>query len=43
MILVEGLFDYTALWEAGFHNVTFSLLKMGTDWPVGLCSPRRRN
>jgi DNA primase len=25
VILVEGLFDYTALWEAGFHNVTCSL------------------
>jgi DNA primase len=25
VILVEGLFDYAALWEAGFHNVTCSL------------------
>ena len=25
MILVEGLFDYAALWQAGFHNVTCSL------------------
>ena len=25
MILVEGLFDYAVLWEAGFHNVTCSL------------------
>ena len=25
VILVEGLFDYTALWQAGFHNVTCSL------------------
>ena len=25
MILVEGLFDYAALWEAGFRNVTCSL------------------
>jgi DNA primase len=24
-ILVEGLFDYAALWQAGFHNVTCSL------------------
>jgi DNA primase len=24
-ILVEGLFDYAVLWEAGFHNVTCSL------------------
>jgi DNA primase len=25
VILVEGLFDYAALWAAGFHNVTCSL------------------
>jgi DNA primase len=25
IILVEGLFDYAVLWEAGFHNVTCSL------------------
>jgi DNA primase len=25
MILVEGLFDYAALWQAGFHNITCSL------------------
>ena len=25
MILVEGLFDYAALWQAGFHNVTCSM------------------
>jgi DNA primase len=25
VILVEGLFDFAALWEAGFHNVTCSL------------------
>ena len=25
MILVEGLFGYAALWQAGFHNVTCSL------------------
>lgn len=25
LILVEGLFDYAVLWEAGFHNVTCSL------------------
>jgi DNA primase len=24
-ILVEGLFDYAVLWEAGFHHVTCSL------------------
>jgi DNA primase len=25
VILVEGLFDYAALWQAGFRNVTCSL------------------
>jgi DNA primase len=25
VILVEGLFDYAVLWEAGFRNVTCSL------------------
>jgi DNA primase len=25
VILVEGLFDYAMLWQAGFHNVTCSL------------------
>jgi DNA primase len=25
IVLVEGLFDYAALWQAGFHNVTCSL------------------
>ena len=25
VILVEGLFDYAVLWEAGFHNVTCSM------------------
>jgi DNA primase len=25
VILVEGLFDYGALWQAGFHNVTCSM------------------
>jgi DNA primase len=24
VILVEGLFDYAVLWQAGFHNVTCS-------------------
>lgn len=28
MILVEGLFDYAVLWQAGFHNVTCA---MGTQ------------
>ena len=25
MILVEGLFDYAVLWQAGFRNVTCSM------------------
>jgi DNA primase len=25
VVLVEGLFDYAALWQAGFHNVTCSM------------------
>ena len=25
VILVEGLFDYAALWQAGFHNITCSM------------------
>jgi DNA primase len=25
VILVEGLFDYAVLWQAGFHNLTCSL------------------
>jgi DNA primase len=25
VILVEGLFDYAVLWQAGFHNVTCAL------------------
>jgi DNA primase len=25
VILIEGLFDYAALWQAGFHNVTCSM------------------
>jgi DNA primase len=25
VILVEGLFDYAALWQAGFHNVTCAM------------------
>ena len=25
MILVEGLFDYAVLWQAGFRNITCSL------------------
>jgi DNA primase len=25
VVLVEGLFDYAVLWQAGFHNVTSSM------------------
>jgi DNA primase len=25
VILVEGLFDYAVLWQAGFHNLTCSM------------------
>src|SRR3974377_2343220 len=25
VILVEGLFDYAVLWQAGFHNVTCAM------------------
>jgi DNA primase len=25
VILVEGIFDYAALWQAGFHNVTCAM------------------
>ncbi|MGA8619387.1 MAG: toprim domain-containing protein [Candidatus Sulfotelmatobacter sp.] len=27
VILVEGLFDYAVLWQAGFHNLTCSLIR----------------
>jgi DNA primase len=36
IILVEGLFDYAALWQAGFHNVTCSL---GTN--LNVCQLRQ--
>ena len=42
MILVEGLFDYAVLWQAGFHNLTCS---MGNHLNVHqfrqLCDSRR--
>jgi DNA primase len=42
VILVEGLFDYAVLWQAGFHNVTCS---MGSHLNVRqfrqLCDSRR--
>jgi DNA primase len=41
VILVEGLFDYAVLWQAGFHNVTCSMgnhlngrqYRQLCDWP----------
>jgi DNA primase len=42
VILVEGLFDYAALWQAGFHNVTCSLgSHLNTRQFQQLCSNRR--
>ena len=34
VILVEGLFDYAVLWQAGFHNVTCSLGTQSQCAPV---------
>jgi DNA primase len=42
VILVEGLFDYAALWQAGFHNVTCSLGNhLNTRQFQQLCSSHR--
>lgn len=42
VILVEGLFDYAALWQAGFHNVTCSLgSHLNTRQFQQLCSSTR--
>jgi DNA primase len=42
VILVEGLFDYAALWQAGFHNVTCSLgTHLNTRQFQQLCSNDR--
>src|SRR5215831_15003342 len=42
VILVEGLFDYAALWQAGFHNVTCSLgAKLNARQFHQLCDGRR--
>ena len=42
VILVEGLFDYAALWQAGFHNVTCSLgTNLNTRQFHQLCDGRR--
>jgi len=42
VILVEGLFDYAALWQAGFHNVTCAIgNQLNTHQYQQLCeSPR---
>ena len=42
VILVEGLFDYAALWQAGFHNVTCSLgVNLNARQFRQLCDDRR--
>jgi DNA primase len=42
VILVEGLFDYAVLWQAGFHNVTCSLgTHLNTRQFQQLCSSHR--
>jgi DNA primase len=42
IILVEGLFDYAAMWQANFHNVTCSLgSHLSTRQFQQLCSNRR--
>src|SRR5262249_61243808 len=41
VILVEGLFDYAVLWQAGFFKLTFSIgtpLNAFQFWPF-LCGP----
>jgi len=42
VILVEGLFDYAVLWQAGFHNVTCSLgVNLNARQFRQLCDGRR--
>ena len=42
LILVEGLFDYAVLWQAGFHNVTCSLgTHLNADQFLELCDGPR--
>jgi DNA primase catalytic core len=42
VIVVEGLFDYAVLWQAGFHNVTCSLgTHLNTDQFRQLCEGSR--
>jgi len=43
VILVEGLFDYATLWQAGFHNVTCALgTNLNTRQLRQLCDGLRR-
>jgi DNA primase len=42
VILVEGLFDYAVLWQAGFHNLTCSLgIHLNADQLQQLCQGPR--
>jgi DNA primase len=42
VILVEGLFDYATLWQAGFHNVSWSLgVNLNARQFRQLCDDRR--
>ena len=42
MILVEGLFDYAVLWQAGFYNVTCAMgNRLNTHQYRQLCDSRR--
>lgn len=42
VILVEGLFDYAVLWQAGFHNVTCSMgIRLNVRQYRQLCDGRR--
>jgi len=42
VIVVEGLFDYAVLWQAGFHNVTCSLgTHLNADQFLELCDGPR--
>jgi DNA primase len=42
VILVEGLFDYAVLWQAGFHNVTCSMgIHLNIRQYRQLCDRRR--
>jgi DNA primase len=42
LILVEGLFDYAVLWQAGFHNVTCAMGNHLNGYQFQqLCEPAR--